>query len=610
MGKAHSNAYCQVAHFYDCPYPHPPPLLCGRDAASLAAMADRWGWEETSTDWRSAIDARGHRRRRHRAAESPACGGRDCGGASRQDRPLREAAGAVARRGDARWPTPPRGVPTLVWFNYRRVPAIAYARQLIDAGTPRHDLPLRRRLPPAVGSRHVARRHVEDGSARRPDPGVADDLLTHLLDTALYLNGPVHEGDRRRANVRRPTADRRRVHGDAEVRERQRRARSRRRASAIGCKNPNSFQMHGSGGMLRFNLERLNHLEFLDASTPSVEQGARDLLVTDMKHPVFPNFWRPGHIIGYEHTFIATLAEFLDALSRGATFHPDFADASRCSGCSTRCSGRRRHGSGRRIELRETRRLGRTHLDARRRYDHEHSTAVGLLVEDAVDDRRAALRVDRDQPARPPDRCRCSRRCCATRIQVDQRAVRLHRGRLQARHDGRPGAGRLVHGPRRHAHRPGDDLRRLVVICACTRSSGRRSMPRRSGPGCRVAGSPVHRPALPDGPGRVRQLHRRHQGARRPVSRRQPLPRRRGLQRGRAVRIGHRAAVRAVPAQRTVRRERADGVHHSDGARAALAAAVARRSFPTRRRMAADRDQARRRRRDGGRRRRISARRS
>ena len=58
--------------------------------------------------------------------------------------------------------------------------------------------------------------------------------------------------------------------------------------------------------MLRFNLERLNHLEFLDATEPSTEQGPRDLLVTDMKHPVFGNFWRPGHIIGYEHTFIAT----------------------------------------------------------------------------------------------------------------------------------------------------------------------------------------------------------------------------------------------------------------------------------------------------------------
>jgi predicted dehydrogenase len=78
--------------------------------------------------------------------------------------------------------------------------------------------------------------------------------------------------------------------------------------------------------MLRFNLERLNHLEFLDAAAPSTEQGLRDLLVTDMKHPIFGNFWRPGHIIGYEHTFIAALAQFLECLSRGEDFHPNFSD--------------------------------------------------------------------------------------------------------------------------------------------------------------------------------------------------------------------------------------------------------------------------------------------
>jgi predicted dehydrogenase len=79
--------------------------------------------------------------------------------------------------------------------------------------------------------------------------------------------------------------------------------------------------------MLRFNLERLNHLEFVDATQPSVEQGPRDLLVTDLKHPIFPHFWRPGHIIGYEHTFIAALAEFLECVARGLRFRPDFADA-------------------------------------------------------------------------------------------------------------------------------------------------------------------------------------------------------------------------------------------------------------------------------------------
>src|SRR5580698_6935164 len=79
--------------------------------------------------------------------------------------------------------------------------------------------------------------------------------------------------------------------------------------------------------MLRFNLEGLNRLEFLDASDASTEQGVRNLLVTDMKHPVFPNFWRPGHIIGYEHTFIAALAEFVECLAGGKDFHPNFADA-------------------------------------------------------------------------------------------------------------------------------------------------------------------------------------------------------------------------------------------------------------------------------------------
>jgi predicted dehydrogenase len=78
--------------------------------------------------------------------------------------------------------------------------------------------------------------------------------------------------------------------------------------------------------MLRFNLERLNHLEFADATEPPAEQGTRDILVTDMQHPVFPHFWKPAHIIGYEHTFIAALGEFLDAVGHDREFRPDFRD--------------------------------------------------------------------------------------------------------------------------------------------------------------------------------------------------------------------------------------------------------------------------------------------
>jgi predicted dehydrogenase len=215
--------------------------------------------------------------------------------------------------------------PTLVWFNYRRVPAIAFARQLITDG----------RLGQIFHYNAAYRQQWGADTSRaatwRMDPaqagsGVADDLMTHLLDTALYLNGPIVDvmADARTIAPNRQIDDAvmalvRFENGSAGTFEATR--------FAIGCKNQNAFAIHGAGGLLRFDLERLNHLEFLDAALPSTEQGPRDLLVTDLKHPVFGNFWRPGHIIGYEHTFIATLAEFLECLARDTDFHPSFADA-------------------------------------------------------------------------------------------------------------------------------------------------------------------------------------------------------------------------------------------------------------------------------------------
>src|SRR5262249_34681284 len=156
--------------------------------------------------------------------------------------------------------------------------------------------------------------------------GVGDDLLTHLLDAALYLNGPMSRvvATTRTFAPNRPVDDAvvamvEFANGSVGTFEATR--------FGIGCKNRNALEVHAEKGMLRFDLERLNHLEFLDATEPSTEQGLRDLLVTDMKHPVFPNFWRPGHIIGYEHTFIAALAEFVECLATGRDFHPNFADA-------------------------------------------------------------------------------------------------------------------------------------------------------------------------------------------------------------------------------------------------------------------------------------------
>lgn len=324
MGKAHSNAYCQAGHFYDLPFRIRRRLICGRDAAALAVMAGRWGWEETATDWRAAIDhpdvdAVDISLPNHLHAEA-AIAAAAAGKIVMCEKPL-----AMSLEEGQRMVEAARRVPTMVWFNYRRVPAIAFARQLIDDGrlgtTFHYDAAYRQQWGADLSR----------AATWRMDPalagsGVADDLLTHLIDTALYLNGPVEEG----IAVTRTFAAGRKVddafvamlnfaNGSVGTFEATR--------FGIGCKNANTFQIHGSGGMLRFNLERLNHLEFVDASDTSTEQGPRDLLVTDMKHPIFPNFWRPGHIVGYEHTFIAALAEFLDCVARGVPFHPDFADA-------------------------------------------------------------------------------------------------------------------------------------------------------------------------------------------------------------------------------------------------------------------------------------------
>jgi len=323
MGKAHSNAYVQAGHFFDLPYRIRRRLVCGRDQATLTAMAERWGWEETATDWRAAIDrddidAVDISLPNHLHAPA-AIAAAQAGKMILCEKPLAmNLAEAEAMRDAA------RGVPTMVWFNYRRVPAIAFARQLIDEGrigTVFHYDAAYRQQWGADLSR---------AATWRMDPalagsGVADDLLTHLLDTALYLNGPILEG----VALTRTFAPDRKV-DDAFVAmvkfENGSIGTFEATRFGIGIKNGNAFQIHGANGMLRFNLERLNHLEFVDATQPSTEQGPRDLLVTDLKHPIFGNFWRPGHIIGYEHTFIATLAEFLLAVSKNERFRPDFAD--------------------------------------------------------------------------------------------------------------------------------------------------------------------------------------------------------------------------------------------------------------------------------------------
>jgi predicted dehydrogenase len=323
MGRAHSNAYHQVNHFFETPYEPRLKVICGRDQVRLEKMAATWGWGEISTDWRSVIDRKDidvidvatpnwlHAEMSIAAAES--------GKIVLCEKPLAVSTEQAIRMAEAA-----RGVRNMVWFNYRRVPAIAFTRRLIEEG----------RLGDVFHYRATYLQEWGNDPTRPPGwklqksdagSGVLGDLLSHLIDTALYLNGPLTEvsGMMHTFEPGREVDDAtlllaRFANGSVGSFEATR--------YAVGCKNRNAFEIHGSKGMVRFDLEDLNRLEFFDATDARNVQGARRLLVTGPDQPYAANFWKPGHIIGYEHTFIAALGDFLPALESGAPFHPDFED--------------------------------------------------------------------------------------------------------------------------------------------------------------------------------------------------------------------------------------------------------------------------------------------
>jgi predicted dehydrogenase len=323
MGRAHSNAYRQVNHFFETPFDLQLKVICGRNRPGLEKMAVTWGWEEISTDWRSVIgrgdidviDVATPNWLHAEMAIAAAAAGKIvlC------EKPLAVSLVQARQMVDA-----VRGEPNMVWFNYRRVPAIAFTRRLIEEG----------RIGQVFHYRATYLQEWGNDPTRPPGwklqkseagSGVLGDLLSHLIDTALYLNGPIDEVSAM-MHTFSPGRDvddatlllARFANGSIGSFEATR--------YAVGCRNRNAFEIHGSKGMARFDLEDLNRLEFFDAADARNLQGARRLLVTGPDQPYSTNFWKPGHIIGYEHTFIAALGDFLGSLESREPFHPNFED--------------------------------------------------------------------------------------------------------------------------------------------------------------------------------------------------------------------------------------------------------------------------------------------
>ena len=338
MGRAHSNAYRQVGPFLSPRLTPKLKVLCGRDAKAVKAAAGKLGWEETATDWREVvarddIDLIDVATPNYLHAEI-AIAAAEAGKIVLCEKPLANSLEEARKMVSA---VEKAGVANGVWFNYRRVPAVAFARELIERGALGRIFHYRAQYLQEWGT-DTARPINWKMSRATAGSGVNGDLNSHLIDMALMLAGPIREVSAvsetfiKERDIPGKPGEKHQVDIEDAVLVQARFASGalgtfEATRFAIGYKNRNRFEIHGERGMLAFDLEDLNHLVYHDATAEPSLRGPRRILVTGPGHPYTANYWKPGHVIGYEHTFISALADFRDTLDGENEFHPNFEDA-------------------------------------------------------------------------------------------------------------------------------------------------------------------------------------------------------------------------------------------------------------------------------------------
>ncbi|WP_426514862.1 Gfo/Idh/MocA family protein [Dactylosporangium sp. McL0621] len=361
MGAAHSQAWRTVNRVFDLPARASMVAVCGRDAARLAEAAARLGWAEAVTDWRELIarddidvidvctpgDSHAEiaiaalEAGKHVLCEKPLANTVD------------EARAMVAAAAKAR----AAGVRSACGFNYRRVPAVSLMRNMVAAGR--------------LGAiRHVRAAYLQDWivdpsfplvwrlQKEKAGSGALGDIGAHIIDLTQFVtgqritgvsgltetfikerplpssstglsasaaSGPAVPGSAVSAATGEVTVDDAalfiaRLDGGAV-------ATYEATRFATGRKNGLRVEVNGEHGSLAFDLERLNELEFFDATRPAAEQGWSRILVTEGEHPYLGAWWPPGHIIGYEHSFTHEMRDFIEAVATGADPTPSFEDA-------------------------------------------------------------------------------------------------------------------------------------------------------------------------------------------------------------------------------------------------------------------------------------------
>jgi len=352
MGKAHSNAWSQAARFFDLPLRPVLQVACDLNETVLRAFADNWGWKHIETDWRKAIarddvdvvDISLPQYLHHEVAVAAARAGKHLFCEKPMALSVAEAEEMLAEAEKAR-------VVHYLNHNYRRVPAVRLARQLIEAGKIGRIFHWRGAyqqdwiVDPNVPLIWQLRKETA-GS------GPHHDLNSHSVDLAHYLVGDIKSVSCLTTNFikERPLPNKgAAAFGAAVDGATARGAVTVEDASlmmvefangavgsfeatrfASGRKNRNTFEIYGSEGAIGFDFERMNELQFHSRHDPENAQGFRTILATEPCHPYVKHWWPPGHIIGYEHAFTHAVADFVASVAHGTPLEPNFRDGVKC----------------------------------------------------------------------------------------------------------------------------------------------------------------------------------------------------------------------------------------------------------------------------------------
>ena len=340
MGRTHSNAFGKVNQFFDLDTQPVLKAVCGRDGDKVGAFAAQWGYQSFETDWRKLIarpdidlvDIATPNDTHAEIAVAAAAAGKMvmC------EKPLGRNAAEAMRMVQA---VESAKTANMVWYNYRRVPAVTLAKHLIDEG----------RLGKIF---HYRAKFLQDWTISADLPqggaglwrldagvagsGVTGDLLAHCIDTAMWLNGGIEK-----VTAATETFITQRMHnltgkvepvgiddasmflarfanGSLATFEATRYAR--------GHKALYTLEINGEHASIFWDLHDLHRLQYFDHRDESQLRGWRSLHISDGDHPYMKNWWVPGLQIGYEHTFIHQVADFIQGLSSGAPAAPTFRD--------------------------------------------------------------------------------------------------------------------------------------------------------------------------------------------------------------------------------------------------------------------------------------------